>query len=400
MTARLRRLPLASQQPLVVFAFARLAITLLAFVVVAALGFPYEGRLSIVLLAVALPWGLFNLALARRRPDLALSPLIPAGDLVMLGVIETVVPETYGAIRFIALGFLAIHAHIQGEGIGVLVALFATIALVLPTAVLDGGGGIEGEQLVFYDAVFIGSALMTVALVGRFRTEESASRMRARGVTHRTLQGENEIRRRLSESLHDGPVQDLIGLDMTLAAARRYVAKGERENADAMMDEARAIVERNIQVLRDEMLELGPYAFEELSYGAAVERLRPVWERRFGIETRLELERVDLPSDIEGELFRITQEAVTNAGKHGAADTVRISLERRDGELELAVFDDGSGLNGIDPLDATEPGHIGLASMRERAELLGGRMTIESTRAGTTVRVRSPFPGPGLRPGR
>lgn len=393
MTTRLRRLPLASRQPVLVFAIARLGITLLAFIVTALLGSPYEGRLVVVLVLIALPWGLFNLALAWRKPDSALNPLIAAGDLVMLGVVETVVPETYGAIRFIALAFLAVHAHIQGERIGVLVALFATIALVLPTAALNDESGVSGDQLIFYDAVFIASALITVALVGRFRTEESASRMRARGVTHRTLQGENEIRRRVSESLHDGPVQELIGLDMTLTAAGQYLSKGDAANAGALLGEARTIVERNIQALRDEMLELGPYAFEELSYESALERMSPVWKRRFGVETELSLERIDLPSDIEGELFRITQEAVTNAGKHGQAQTVRISLARWNGGLELVVVDDGGGLRGVDPLGPTEPGHIGVASMRERTELLGGELTIASTPAGTTVRVHTPLPG-------
>ena len=393
MSAPLRRLPLASQQPVVVFASARLGITLLAFAVVAILGSPYEGRLGLVLLLVALPWGLFNLVLALRGNDSALNPLIAGGDLVMLGVIETIVPETYGAIRFIALAFLAVHAHIQGERIGVLVALFATIALVLPTAVLNDESGVSGEQLIFYDAVFIASALLTVALVGRFRTEESASRMRARGVTHRTLQGESDIRRRVSEALHDGPVQELIGLGMTLTAAGRSLDRGDRAQAGELVTEARVVVERNIQALRDEMLELGPHAFEELSYEVAVERMSPVWKRRFGIETELAIERFDLPSDVEGELFRITQEAVTNAGKHGRADTVRITLARRDGMLELVVVDDGSGLNGVDPLGSTEPGHIGVAGMLERTELLGGDLSISSTNAGTTLRVSSPLPG-------
>jgi signal transduction histidine kinase len=128
----------------------------------------------------------------------------------------------------------------------------------------------------------------------------------------------------------------------------------------------------------------------------------PVWKRRFGLDTELALERLDLPSEVEGELFRITQEAVTNAGKHGNARTVRISLARADGRLELTVLDDGEGMKGVEPLGLTEPGHIGVASMRERTELLGGEMTIHSTPSGTSVRVSSPLPDPNgaLRPER
>jgi signal transduction histidine kinase len=286
-----------------------------------------------------------------------------------------------------ALCLLAVHAHFQGDQIGVPMAVLAVIVLVTPTAVLNEGD-VHDELLIFYESVFAAAALATVALVGRFRTAESASRLRARDLSRRTIRAEHEIRREVSRSLHDGPVQELIGLDMTLAAAHNEAAKLGAESLAAMLNGAREMAERNVQALRDEMLDLGPYAYEEFSLEAAVERCLPIWQRRYGLAAHPELERLELSSEVEGELFRIIQEAVVNAARHGGASNVTIALTGRGEEAELVVRDDGSGFDGVDPLGQTEPGHLGLASMRERTELMDGRLTIVSSQEGTTVRVR------------
>jgi len=390
--ATLRRVPIESSRPLVTFAWTRLGLTLMSVALVVALGFPYWGRLAVVLAGVALPWSLVNLLLARRAPALALTPLVAIGDMLMLITIELVAQETYAAVRFMAIAFLAVHAHFQGERLGLLVAGFACAGLV-GVSIFTGGGQVQGRLLVFYEVIFTAAALSTAALVGGFRTAESASRLRARELTRRTMRREGEIRRQISEALHDGPVQEMVGLDMALAAARREADREGAPRTGELLAEARAITERNVRSLRDEMIDLGPYAFKEMSYGAALERCLPVWQRRYGLRTSLQIDPHELPSQTEGDLFRITQEAVTNAGKHGSASHVSIAL-RCDERIELSIVDDGSGFGEVDPLESTEPGHIGLASMRERAELLHGSLEIESTAEGSTVIVRAPLPTP------
>jgi len=386
----MQRLPTESGRPMVVFAQTRLALSVATVVLATVLGFPFGGRV-VAVAALAVPWSLLNLILARRRPDAALSPVIALGDLTLLGIIELLVPETWEAVRFLALALLAVHAHFQGERIGVAVALFGVAALVIPSTIQNfGDRGVDGEQLVFPEAIFAAATLMTVALIGRFRTEESASRLRARELTQRTLRGENEIRRKLSQALHDGPVQELIGLDMTLAAANAAVAQGDDARAAGLLREASEITQRNVRSLRDEMLDLGPYAYDEISFESAVERCLPVWQRRYDIRIELDVEPLDLPSEIEGELFRITQEAVSNAGRHAQAQRVKVRLARRDGSVELKVSDDGTGFGDTDPLGATEAGHIGLASMRERARLMRGTLHIDSGSTGTEVVARAP----------
>jgi signal transduction histidine kinase len=93
-----------------------------------------------------------------------------------------------------------------------------------------------------------------------------------------------------------------------------------------------------------------------------------------------------------GDLFRIAQEAVVNAGRHANASRVELSLRTLGAQVELRVADDGRGMDGNGVLARAEPGHLGLASMRERAELMDGVLEIESSDRGTRVLVRVPLP--------
>jgi signal transduction histidine kinase len=270
------------------------------------------------------------------------------------------------------------------------VAALGAAGIILPS-VLREGGPADGGLLAFYETVFAMCALATGLVVGRLRTTESASRLRASRLSRRTIQAENEARRRVAESIHDGPVQELIGLDMVLSAANQALDADDPEKAAGLIREARELTTRNVRALRDEILDLGPYAFEELSFATAVESCIPVWKRRYGFEVLATLQKIDLPPETAGDLFRITQEAVVNAGRHASAEAVSVSLRTlAPDEIELRVTDNGVGFGDGDPLGPTQPGHLGLASMRERAELMHGTLDIETSQRGTRVLVRAP----------
>jgi two-component system NarL family sensor kinase len=387
----LRRLPIESSQPLVVFAAARFAVAVAALIALCVLGFPYGGRGVAVVAGLGLPWTISLLFVVRRNPEAMLHPLVAAGDVAVLVGVELLVPEAYGATRFTALFALAAHAHFQGERRGFAIALGGSLTLVLAT-LLRGDAPLDGEVLAFYEIVFVLSAAATGAVVGSLRTAESASRLRARDLSRRTIQAENQVRRKVAEAIHDGPVQELIGLDMILASARKAAAEGRRDEASALLDDARELAERNIRVLRDEIVDLGPYAFEELGFDTAIQNCIPVWKRRYRFEVMAAIERIELPAEMAGDLFRIAQEAVVNAGRHSGADTVSISLRMVDSEVELRVTDNGNGFGDADPLSLAPAGHLGIASMRERAALLDGSLDIETSELGTRVLVRAPLP--------
>jgi signal transduction histidine kinase len=127
-----------------------------------------------------------------------------------------------------------------------------------------------------------------------------------------------------------------------------------------------------------------------------VSNCAPTWQRRYGLEVMLQLEELDMEPEMAADLFSITQEAVSNAGRHAKAQTVSISLRSINSDAELRVMDDGEGFGDVDPLGPGEPGHLGLASMRERAELLDGELTIESMERGTKVVLRAPLARRGI----
>ena len=385
-----RRLPLQSGEPIAWFAALRLVLVVAGLVSVAAFDVPHRGRVALVLGAVALPWALAALALARRSPRVALGIWLAAVDLLILGLVQVAEPDAYAGVRFVALFLIATHAYFQGELRGLALAA-AGVAFLVPVAyVVDTP--IDGGMLAFSEALFAVSALCCGLFVARLRTAESAERMRARELSRRAIEAENQMRRSVAESIHDGPVQELVSLDLMLTAIERAAERGDSSTALERLGEARRITERNITALRDEIVGLGPYAFDELSFDVAVEQCMPIWERRYRMEVELAIDRVDLPNELCGALFGIAQEAVANAGRHAGASRVVVTLRTVDDEVELRVADDGRGFTGPGPLAATDPGHIGLASMRERAELIGGRLEIETGERGTRVLVRAPLP--------
>jgi len=390
-TGLLRRLPIASSRPVVVLAWTRLGLTLVSLALAAALGFPPDGRLAAVLAAAALPWSLAILLLTRRAPERAASPLIAIGDLLMLAAIELAAPETYAAVRFVAIAFVAVHAYFHGARPGLALAAVAAAGLT-GVSMITGDGQIHGRLLVFYEVIFTATVLATAALLGGFRAVERASRLRERDLARRTMRRDSQIRRQISDALHDGPIQEMVGLDMTLAAAQGEAKREGAPQTGELLAEARVMAQRSVRSLRDEMIDLGPYAFKEMAYGAALEHCQPLWERRYGLTTNMAIDPLVLPSQTERDLFRITQEAVMNAVKHGSADHVSISLRCDDRRIELSIVDDGDGFPEPNPLDSNQPGHIGLASMRERAELLHGSLRIESTAEGSAVIVDAPLP--------
>jgi two-component system, NarL family, sensor kinase len=385
----MRRIPIESAGPIVVFAIARLAVVVVALAAVAVVDFPHQDAAAVVLWVFA-AWSTAVLFFARRDPDRVITPMVAAGDFTLLLALELAAPDALGTVRLAALFLIAAHAHFQGEQRGVALAAIGSTVLVVGSAV-RGDSSFGSDVLAFYEAVFILSAIATAAVVGLLRTSESASRLRARGLSRRTMQAESEVRRRVAESIHDGPVQELIGLDMILSAAHNAAENGRPDEAAGLIDEARELGMRNLRALRDEIVDLGPYAFQEISFETAIENCLPVWRRRYGFEVGLAIERIDMPPEMRGHLFRITQEAVVNAGRHAEAQAVSISLRTVGSQVELRVTDDGHGFNGADPFAAGEPGHLGIASMRERAELMEGTLDIETSERGTRVLMLAPL---------
>jgi len=383
------RTPIESREPIDDFAIIRALTTAAALAALLILGLPYGGAATAVVGAVALPWALAVLVLTRRSVDAGLSPWIALGDMIVLGALQAVEHETYVPVHFAALFFVAAHAHFQGAGWGLIVGALAPAVIIPVTLATDMP--LAESRLHANEVVFATTCLATAFVVGSLREAESSARLRARALSRRTMDTESSVRRRLAQAIHDGPIQELSSVELMLAAAERAIGSDDPKAALAPLREARSLTRTNVGRLRDEIVDLGPYAFEELSYEQAVADCIENWERRYGVTVKTDIDTSMLPPMIAGTMFRITQEAVTNAGKHAKANTIIVRLDCPDGRAVLEILDDGRGFGHVDPLGPAEPGHIGLASIRERAEMLGGELTIDSGERGTALRVDLPL---------
>ena len=335
---------------------------------IAALVLPYDGsgNTAIALGVWFVPWSVAMLVLALRHPVAAMNPMLTFGDLAALVLVELAAPQASLAIQSAAVFLIAAHSNLQGEGRGLLLAATWAVVLVL-TSSLRNHANLDPDKVAFHDTVFVLAALSTGLVVGRLHTLESASRMRARELSRRTMRSEAEVRRRVAEAIHDGPVQELIGLDMVLSTMGSELKRSNPERAAELLADARLIAARNIEVLRDEMVELGPHGLDQVTLESAIDTCIPVWTRRYAVEVETHIDPVKLESEVAGELFRIAQESASNAGRHSGGDRVVISLRRTPDGVELTMADNGHGFGAFDPRSDSEPGHLGLASMRERA---------------------------------
>lgn len=207
-------------------------------------------------------------------------------------------------------------------------------------------------------------------------------------------------RRRLARDLHDGPAQTLaaalFGVDLAILALDRAPAAARDE-----LIGARTLVRDALDDVRALMAGLRPRLLEERGLVVALQTLAampPLWGTEVTVETRGFNASERVPPDVELGLFRIAQEAVSNARRHGAASRVRVSLSARPGTAALVIVDDGRGF-ATGP-EVPRPGRgEGLNGMRERAALLGGEVRIESTPgSGTRISVSVPLPVPLLPP--
>jgi two-component system sensor histidine kinase UhpB len=195
------------------------------------------------------------------------------------------------------------------------------------------------------------------------------------------LRAQEEERARVARDLHDEVNQSLTGLLLRLEAVRE-AAPPELEPELA---ETRALANQAMQELLALARQLRPTALDDLGLVAAIGGQVEQLERSgLTAELRVEGDFSELDDDLQLVVYRVAQEALTNAGRHSGAARVEVAL-RRDGDaVELSVADDGSGF----AFEQSERG-LGIGGMRERALLVGGELTIESRPGqGTTVRLR------------
>ncbi len=197
-----------------------------------------------------------------------------------------------------------------------------------------------------------------------------------------------EERNRLARELHDSVSQELFSLTM-LAAASRRVMEHDPARAAAQLTEIEAMARRALEETRNLIFALRPVALDDRGLVPALRDLVVALEQRQGLKVDLQTrDERRLPLAVEQDLYRIVQEALANVARHSGERTATVALAYQPTCLQLSISDQGQGFDMAAP---RRPQAIGLQSMAERAQNLGGRCTIQSAvNAGTRVEVQIP----------
>jgi signal transduction histidine kinase len=273
-------------------------------------------------------------------------------------------------------------------------------------------GHVEARAALFVPLIFHGRALGVLEVFDRHddadfsdaderlllgfaasaATAVATAQSAASEALRRSLQSSERERQRWARELHDETLQQLAGLKLLLASARR---DGRLERAHDAMGSAIAQLDTSIADLRRLITDLRPAALDDLGLQAALESLVDRCAQTAGLQITLDVQlSADRPhSEVEDAAYRIVQEALTNVMKHAGATRVDIAVGETDRAITLAIADDGRGFDADRQSDG-----FGLIGMRERVALLGGRLEVTAPdRGGTIVRAQLPSGAPDRR---
>jgi two-component system sensor histidine kinase UhpB len=216
-----------------------------------------------------------------------------------------------------------------------------------------------------------------------------------------TLRAQEEERRRLALELHDQTGQSLTALTLHAQAIGQTLAHERSDpaiRAQAQAERLNALAQRTLVEVQAIARQLRPSLLDDLGVVAALSWLAEDAEARLGVAARVKIAGDQLeagarvPSEIETALYRIAQESLTNAVRHGKARNIAIQLRSSAQALTLTIADDGAGFALGDETSWRERGGLGVYGMRERARLLGGSLRLRSAPGcGCVVRATIPM---------
>ena len=322
---------------------------------------------------------------AGELPDGLLGERVPVRETVASAALRTRrtqnLDDELNRSRFEQFGVGRLGVSAQSGLIVPLVFQARTYGVIVALDRLEDGPGFSTDDQRLLEA-FAASAATAVATAQSVAIERRSQRLTA---------AEDE-RRRWARELHDETLQSLAAVQMMLSAGRR---SDRPEALDEAVDDAVELLRQEVANLRALITDLRPAALDDYGITGAIEALVARVARQ-GIEvdlhTDLEYEPGQRPTryppDLEAAVYRIVQESLTNAVKHGRAGHARLEIRDDGTEIRISLEDDG---DGFDPASSTDG--FGLLGMRERVELFGGVLELESGPGrGTTVRAVIPVP--------
>ncbi|GAA3101523.1 GAF domain-containing sensor histidine kinase [Pseudonocardia yunnanensis] len=208
--------------------------------------------------------------------------------------------------------------------------------------------------------------------------------------TERMVRMQELDRRRLAGEIHDGIGQRIVSLSFYLSAAADLVGTNAAL-AGEQIDKAQQLAAAALDEVSAAMTGLRPSVLDDLGLAASLESLAHASPE---LDVDVQVCADELPEHLETALYRIAQESLQNVVKHASAQNVEIRLKVSSGTVLLEVSDDGVGFDPASVPESESPGSggYGLSGMLQRAELLGGRLEVDSAPGrGSTLRVRVPL---------
>lgn len=244
---------------------------------------------------------------------------------------------------------------------------------------IEGPSGIDRAACVLQD------------ITDRKRAEEELQRL-----SGRLLRSQDEERRRIARELHDSTGQDLVALATMLGQLRTTIPSREQKSRK-FLSECKALADQCIREVRTLSYVLHPPVLDDAGLVDAIRDYVKGFTKRSGIQVKLELSSllVRMTRDVELALFRVVQESLTNIHRHSGSHQAKIRIDRNP-NLTLEISDLGQGPSAGASEVQEEPRFgvgVGVHSMQERVKLIGGRLEVDITSHGTTVRVTMPLGG-------
>jgi len=213
-----------------------------------------------------------------------------------------------------------------------------------------------------------------------------------RQLSRQIISAHEDERKEISRELHDVIAQTLTGINVRLAALAREAALNTK-GLDRNIARTQRLVEKSVDIVHRFARELRPAVLDDLGLIPALHSFLKNFTERTGIRTHLTAFAAveSLDTDKRTVLFRVAQEALTNAARHAQASRVEVRIQKLPDCISMRIKDDGKSFDVDATLHANSGKRLGLLGMRERIEMVGGNFCIESARGeGTTVRVEVP----------
>ena len=234
-------------------------------------------------------------------------------------------------------------------------------------------------------------AEQTIRTLFQFLQDRDEDRSRLLRRTAAAIEAE---RNRIARDLHDGPLQVLSGAGLSLEAVKLMIESDERARAGELLGYIVRELERAVDrapAADERPSSAGPRGAGPVPCRARAGRAPRAGDRDPDAPVEEDGE-AEIPAEVQTLAYRVVQEALSNVAKHGEAAEATVRLQSRPGTIEVEVTDDGKGFDTGQIREFLSGGKVGLASMRERTELVGGTFVIRSSPGqGTTVGAMLPF---------